>query len=95
MAPLLTPLWYLDPLPFRRHSVPIPAARAQALHRKALMVEGRDGKAKESGGHGMGVTRDSTFCCLLSGKAIKVGVANRIFVIVQVPFGWHKAPSLV
>ena len=28
-------------------------------------------------------------------KAIKVGVGDRSYAIVRVPFGWHQAPGLV
>ena len=51
-----------------RLATPVPPAWAQVLHHKALMVVGWDGKAKESAGRWVGVTRDGTLFCLLRGN---------------------------
>ena len=68
VAPLLAPLWDLGALPVRRSGASTPQAWASAPQRRALLVEGWDGEARESGGHWVGVTHDGTVRCLSRGN---------------------------
>ena len=67
VAPLLAPLWDLGPLPVRRGGASAPQAWASAPQRRALLVEGWDDVAEESGGHWVGVTHDGTIRFLSRG----------------------------
>ena len=67
VAPLLTPLWDLGPLPVRHAAAAAPQAWASAPQCRVLLVEGWDNDAEGSGGHWVGVTHGGTVRCLLRG----------------------------
>ena len=65
VAPLLTPLWDLGPLPVRRAGAAAPQSWTNAPQRWVLLVEGWDNESEGSGGHWVGITRGGTIWCLL------------------------------